>query len=210
MRSTMSEDQLREALLETGVLNVTQVRVVEDYQRTVGGAFEDVVVRLGFATEEQLRGLSAAQGRLCVTPGLVARPLLNRVPHRLLRGYRVVPVEHEGAIVLAAEGDAIEPIIQEELWGLLGTQLPVVQARAGSVTATLDTLADERGAEAAGEGRRVSSDTQRVPEEAPGAPSPEISVEELVALLVRKGVITENDLLEAAGAGSGRVRASAP
>jgi hypothetical protein len=172
-------DRLRDALLEGTVLNDVQKRVVQDYQRSVGGELADIVVKLGFLTEEQVKGLQARSSLLTVKNAVVSRCFLEKVPLRLLRGYRVIPVEHGGATLLAAEDRDIEPIVLEEIWELLGVQLPVVAATPGTVMETLDALSRKTGL----------------------CPAlPEVSLSDLVALLVKKGVLSAEELREHAAA----------
>ena len=172
------DDRLREALVEGRLLNDVQVRVVLDYQRSVGGSLRDVVLRLGFLSEEQLKGAVMGAERVSVTTSMVADSLAMKAPFRLLRGYRVVPIRLDDKVVLAAEDAELEPIVREELWGLLGTHLPVVQAEPGTIIASLDVL----------------EQAQKVEESSVGG-LPDISLQDLVAMLVKRGVISMEDLL---------------
>jgi hypothetical protein len=174
------EERLREALVEGRLLKDVQVRVVLDYQRSVGGTLRDIVLRLGFMTAEELDAALEGANRVSVTTGMIAGELVRKAPFRLLRGYRVIPVRYEGETVLAAEDAELEPIVREELWSLLGTQLPVVQAEPGTVIATLDVLADAQKAE-----------------ESSGAIMPEVTLPELVGILLKRGVIASEDLVNA-------------
>ena len=182
---TPNDERIKRALLEGHVLSEVQKRVCLDYQRSVGGDLADIAVRLGFLGEKELaRCASNASPRVAVTEGNLARTLIARVPLKLLEGYRVVPVSLEGEAVLAAEDAEIEPIVLEELWSRLGTQIPVVQAEPGTVAAALQGLA-----------------------RAATPPAPTISLPGLVALLVRKGVITEDDLRSCAADARGQAAA---
>jgi len=183
-------EKLRKALLEGKWLNEVQKRVVLDYQRSVGGKIEDIVVRLGFLSESDLEAILNGTRRLAVTEAIVALGLCKKIPLKLLEGYQVLPVEHSGDLVLAAENAELEPLVLEELWSLLGTQLPVVQAENGTVRAALQTLRANFPLEKSDPPKRL----------------PQPSLETLVSLLVRKGVITEEELREVCGA----VREEAP
>jgi len=56
------QDQLdRQVLRKAGILTEVQLRVVEDYQRSVGGLLRDIVVRLGLAGPEEIARALAAQ-----------------------------------------------------------------------------------------------------------------------------------------------------
>ena len=123
VQTKKDDERLREALVEGRLLDEVKVRVVLDYQRSVGGSLRDIVVRLGFLTAEALEAALSGSTRVSVTASMVVDELAARIPARLLRGCRALPVTIEGEQVLAAEDAELEPIIREELWNLLGTQL---------------------------------------------------------------------------------------
>ncbi len=172
-----TSDRIRKALLDGDALSDVQKRVVLDYQRSVGGELGEVVVRLGFMTDEEVKALVEGETRLSVTKEMVAQGFVEKVPAQLLRGYRVIPVTHGGGTVLAAEEAGIEPIVLEEIWNLLGLQLSVVQAKPGTVMAALEDLDPKRDAPA----RAAEA-------------LPEISVGALDHILLEKGIISVEDV----------------
>jgi len=183
-----SQEAVERVILEGDLLNDVQKRVVMDYRKAVGGRLEDIVVRLGFATEEQLNQAVARATTVVVTPEIVYRPLLEAAPFKLLEGARVLPVVNEGETVLAAEDAELEPLLLEELWNYFERTLPVVQAEAGTVDATLRALASEQADSS------ISL--------------PEVTLEQLVALLVHKGIVTAEDLAAMTGNAPEKAQAS--
>jgi hypothetical protein len=181
------EERLRAAIAAGGWLTSVQQRVVDDYQRSVGGSLAAIAVRLGFLTEEQVARAIASPPCVGVTPDVVVRQLAIKIPRKLALGYRVLPVLYEGETVLAAEDEAMEALILEDIWKALGMQLPVVRARPGSIEATVRAI---------------------VPP--PPPPLPPITLEDLTRLLVHKGCITAADISAAVESGRGREWASAP
>ncbi len=137
------EHQLREKLLKAGVLGEVQMRVVEDYQASVGGSVRDIVVRLGFARQEEVARVLAAAPPLVVDREHIANDYASKLPVKLLQGYCVLPVHSPQGITLACEYE-LEPIVREEIWDLLGVKLPVTLVPSGTVKAVLEALSRSR------------------------------------------------------------------
>ena len=173
--------ELQAALVKQGLLNDVQLKVVHDYQRSVGGTLKDVLVRLDFFTEEEVERLSSENRVSKVTAQVVDRSLMEKLPEKLLLGYRVVPIISEKGTVLASEIE-LEPIIRDELWSLLGMQLPVVKVEPDSVKKVLESLITQKH-----EGKNTGRN-----EEASSLAS--LTVEDLCRILLSKGVISEEDL----------------
>lgn len=201
---TTDDRVLRAAIREAGLLSDVQLKVVDDYHRSVGGTLADVIVRLGFAGEDQLKAVAGRKKGIRVDETMVARDLADRIPRKLLKGYRVMPVVHNGCKVLAAETD-LEPIVREELSELLGVQLDVLRAAEGSVAATLDAaVVDDAPSPAPVQDAAPSCASGA----ASGGKLPVLSVKELLVLLLRKGVITEEEIRAVAGRGRRQAAAS--
>jgi hypothetical protein len=142
------QDQLdRQVLRKAGILTEVQLRVVEDYQRSVGGLLRDIVVRLGLAGPEEIARALAAQTALVVDRDHIAEEYASKIPLKLLEGYGVLPLRSSEGVVLACEREP-EPLVREELWDLLGARLPLRVVPPGSIAGLLKELSRSRAAKA--------------------------------------------------------------
>jgi len=213
---------VRQALRKAEVLTEVQLRVAEDYQRSVGGSLRDIVVRLGLAGQEDVARALAAQDALVVDRDHIAREYASKLPLKLLQGYCVLPLHSSEGVVLACEQEP-EPIVCEELWDLLGVRLPMRTVPQGTVACVLEELSRSRSVRTAAAAAADAPPAALPPPAAspppaalpPAAlrapvaaayarpeppraggpqPLPEIGVRELTAFLIARGIITEADV----------------
>ncbi len=171
-----NEKKLLKSLVDQGLINDVQVKIITDYQNSVGGKLQDVVVKLGFVDRQQLTSFSGYESKGAVTLETVDLEVLETIPQKLLQGYTIVPVITDQGTVLACENE-LEPIIKEEICSLAERSFPVMRAPSGAVQQVLQQLFKSGPA----------------PEAKPGK-IPAVSIEDLCRILIDKGVITEQDL----------------
>ena len=86
-------------LLKAGRIDAMQVRSARGHQRQWGRSFEQAVVDLGFMTENDLLLEVASHVRvpyIRIEPRTIPRDALGRLPERLIRTRRVLPLATNG------------------------------------------------------------------------------------------------------------------
>jgi len=95
----ISPPGIEKYLVGTGHIDSLQVRSAVGHQRRWGRSFEQAVVDLGFMTENDLL-LEVAKyldvPYICIEPTTVARDAVRRLPERLVRARKVLPLAING------------------------------------------------------------------------------------------------------------------
>ena len=117
------------------------------YQRDKGGRLGEALLHLRALREEQLLEGLAFQFGLPWVPQLdaaaVDHELIKRVPIVFCRRYRVLPLRHEGGVILVATTDPLETVALDDLRLLLGKPVKPVLTTGVSLLARLNNVYDE-------------------------------------------------------------------
>lgn len=214
-----SEDQgLGRALLRKKLLTDGQLRAATDYQRSLGGSLSEVVVKLGLLRPAQLEDFlqgtdgEATQRDLRSTDGVVDpqtvnaadlklhRKLLEKIPQDLQEKFLLVPF-------FPLPGGDPRKIVMGHGYEITAEAVAKISAILGVELCTLaleEPVARELcGQDARTEGRRAPSAHSRAEEQPAARPevlgaspasSPEQTQNALLALLIRKGLISREEL----------------
>ena len=128
--------RLGEILLDEGLLGQEQLLAALDEQRRTGELLGEVLVRLGYATEDDVAGTIAMQFALPylpVTKYQIREEVVSVFPQRLLRQYQFVPVDKIGGILVLVAGSLLTPDILSELEQMAGCRIQVYVGKQSEV-----------------------------------------------------------------------------
>ena len=107
-----------EILIEMGFLEEEDVAEALKVQGSKGGKLGDVLISLGYVTAEDVLFALAEQTGMEVADlddEEIDPAVIDMIPKNFAETYRVVPVRHEGGVVIVALGDPMNPAVIEDL-----------------------------------------------------------------------------------------------
>ncbi|NOZ63443.1 MAG: type II secretion system ATPase GspE [Caldiserica bacterium] len=119
----MAKKRLGEILLESGVIDESQLKEALKIQKERGGLLGDVLVSLGYVSEDNLaKSLSEHLGLKLVDPLSydINPEVLAIVPEQVARKYNLIPLDKEGNTLYVAMSDPLNIYAIEELKSLTG------------------------------------------------------------------------------------------
>ena len=125
------EKPLGQRLIELGVINESQLQLALREKDRVGGFLGEVLVDLGFVTEETLTNNLAAETQTRVVDVLntvIDRDVLDLVPYELAKRLQVLPIGQENGTLTVAMADAFNVVTIDQLERETGLQLEIVSA----------------------------------------------------------------------------------
>ncbi len=135
---------LGKLLLERGVLSERQLSSALDLQQTLGKPLNEVLVDMGLLQAEEIERILADRlerppggGRLIRGP--IAPEIIAKVPARLAKIYRVVPVGFEAGSLSVAMADPGNLRILDDLRFRLGVPVRGILAAASEIASLLET-----------------------------------------------------------------------
>lgn len=137
--------------------NLTSAKLEEAlaYQREKGGRLGEALLHLRALREEELLEGLAIQFGLPWMPQLdstaIDHELIKKVPIAFCRRYRVLPLRHEGGVILVASTDPLETVALDDLRLLLGKPVKSVLTTGVSLLARLNQIYDEAASPAGAE-----------------------------------------------------------
>ncbi|MFP4472352.1 MAG: hypothetical protein ACLFPX_00585 [Candidatus Omnitrophota bacterium] len=118
-----SHKQLGELLVERGVISQEQVAAAMSYQKENGGLFGEVLVKLKFATEEDIaQALTCQYGfpYLPLTNYEIDEEVINAVPEDVCCRFCLIPIDKIGKSLTVAMGDPLNTAALDEVEMLTG------------------------------------------------------------------------------------------
>ncbi len=219
----MKEDRKKigEMLVEAGLINDMQLSAAIGEQTKWGGKICSIIVNRGFTSEEAIASVLEKQfGQKAISfrNRVIAPEILQRVSCDIARKYNVVPIAADGKRLTIAMADPTDLQTIDELVFLLGTKIKPVLAIESILKSAIDRFYDGATKESktfkgnGGDSRenpksiRNGLDASSV--QPPREPSqtkdhikedritPDMMVEALVRILIEKGLITKEELME--------------
>ena len=126
--SKTTNKQLGELLLERGAIDKSQVEMALAYQKEKGGLFGEVLVKLKFATEEDIaQALTAQYGfpYLPLTNYEIDQDVINSVPVNVCTQFCLIPIDKIGKSLTLAMADPLNLQAAEDVELITGC---IVQA----------------------------------------------------------------------------------
>ena len=208
-KSSLDETKITALLLQKKILSEGQLKAALDYQKSLGGRILDILVKLDLIRasqiDEVLKRMESgekvgAKGRApgILSPGSVNvselkmhRRLLAKLPQDMVEEHLLVlffpPPSLSSRCIILGHGREVTPEIMEKVKGTLGVEL---HSYALSPEAARKFLEEHRGGEKKHSGNM--DETQRC-HSLEGVQKP-VELEVLVSLLIKKGLVTPDEL----------------
>jgi type IV pilus assembly protein PilB len=199
----INQYQIGEYLVSEGLLSRQQLDTVFSMQKSTGGSLAAIVVKMGFLAEDvltnriaQLLGVEYVDLSTLVIPDLLVR----RIPREVLNRHQVIPVGMNGAALQLATGDPTDYAAMEEIEFLTDSPVEICLASRTAIQETLEDFFREEDRRA--EELRSFLKSEGKPESQSAAEYKGISPGDLrkalVPLLIDKGIISQQELIEKA------------
>ncbi len=142
--------RLGEILIDQGVLQAEQVVTALQEQKRTGELLGQTLVRLNYATEDDIAGCIVLQFRLpylSVKRYAISDEMTKLFPVALLTQYQFVPVDKLGNVIAVAAGTLLTPDILSELEQMSGCPIQVYVTSQSEVKEVLATKFAAKAAE---------------------------------------------------------------
>lgn len=209
--ATEERIQLGQMLVESGLLTAEQLKMAMDFQKSVGGKLGAIIVKLGFIEDQTLTNFIARQQGLPVVnldELVLPENLVKRIPRKLIEKHHVVPIRYHDGVLAIATSDPFDYEAIEELQLAVDSRIEMnLSPRSQILRSIHEIFYKEEAAPAVKEKSKDQLLRELEGKGAPPKPTPAQMLEALVPLLIEKGVITEEELVERArhaGGGSER------
>ncbi len=199
--ATEERIQLGQMLVESGLLTVEQLKMAMDFQKSVGGKLGAIIVKLGFIEDMTLTNFIARQQGLPVVnleELVLPENLVKRIPRKLIEKHHVLPIRYHDGVLTIATSDPFDYEAIEELQLAVDSRIEMNLAPRSQILRSIQEIFYSE--EAAAQVKEKSKDQLLRELEGEGAerPSPEMMQEALMQLLIDKGIVTEEELLQKA------------
>ena len=121
-----NEKPLGQILLERGIISSSQLKEALDAQKREGGLIGEIVVRLGFAKEEDIAHCFSLQygfPYLLLENYEISREIVKLVPENAARHYCLIPVDKIGDALTVAMANPLNIQAIEDLEDITGCQI---------------------------------------------------------------------------------------
>ena len=213
-----SKKKMGETLIDKGLITADQLATALEYQKSVGGPFGQVVVKLGFITSMDLTDFLAKQYGLGIVdlPAMVIPvDLVKTVPWNLIKKHKILPIHLDGMTLTICTSDPTDYNAIEEIQFATGKQIDLNLAPLTEITKVITRIENKelKGTKQQDYSGAISSSKPQgnedgVVESIRTRSSGRLKTvkldksqlrEALIPLLIRKGVITQAELHEAVG-----------
>ena len=134
--------RLGEILIDRGVLSAEQVMGALQEQKRTGELLGQVLVRLNYATEDDIAACIVLQFRLPfleVKRYTISDEMKALFPASLLTQYQFVPLDRLGSVIAVAAGTLLTPDILSELEQMSECRIQVYVAKQSEIKEILET-----------------------------------------------------------------------
>jgi type IV pilus assembly protein PilB len=127
---------LGELLVERGVLSRQQVQEAVDHQKTNGGLFGEVLVKLGYATEENIAQALTTQYGFPYLPLAnyeIDAEVIKTVPENVCRQFCLIPIDKIGKSLTLAMSNPLNVQAAEDVELITGCTVQAFVATATDI-----------------------------------------------------------------------------
>ena len=120
--------RLGEILIEEGVIQDEHLLAALEEQRSTGELLGETLVKMGYATEDDIAGTVVSQFGLPYLSAAqyhISDEMTQVFPPRLLRQYQFCPIDRIGSVLAVIAGGPLTPEILSELEQLSGLRILV-------------------------------------------------------------------------------------
>lgn len=132
---------LGELLVERGIINRAQVQQAVDAQKVQGGLFGEVLVKLGFATEENIaQALTSQYGfpYLPLSNYEIDPEVIKTVPENVCRQFCLIPIDKIGKSLTLAMSNPLNVQAAEDVELITGCMVQVFVATTSDITSSIN------------------------------------------------------------------------
>ncbi len=135
--------KLGELLIKEGIITPSQLEEALEYQKLHGGRLGSIIIKLGFAVEEQVTSILSRQygyPYINLSKFELSNKVRDWIPPEMARKYLVVPIDRAGATLTVAMADPTNLYAIEELRFLTGLNIQPAVASESSILDAIDKL----------------------------------------------------------------------
>ncbi len=200
--------KLDELLVEKKVITTDQLKMAQEFQRSVGGKLTAVLVKLGFVTDDNLaKFIGEQQGLEVIDLDSMWLPdnLVKNVPRDLIEKHHVFPIAFKDDILTLATSEPMDFEATEEIQLVTNFRIEMALATRSAIQRAINRVfyeapkAEEpkkdqlmKELEDPGVGKELSEKAARQDV------TPMMLRRALIPLLLAKGVFTEEELIKKA------------
>jgi type IV pilus assembly protein PilB len=138
--STLKQ-RLTDALLAAKLVTAQDLEKVLKIHADTGGSLKDILVKEGFVKERELMGILAKElfmPYLELSKFKVEPQIVQLLPEKICRHYKVVAISKMGSVVSVATSDPFNIFAMDDLKAITGLDIDVVLASEKDIVKTLD------------------------------------------------------------------------
>ncbi len=130
-KSLSIKDRIIETLCKRKLLVEKDIKRALEIQKEKGGKLSDILVSMGLVSRNDL--VSAISEELSIPPIDLSRykispDIIKRIPKRIVKNYRVMPVSKMGNFLTIATADPLNVLAMDDIAALTGCKISVVIA----------------------------------------------------------------------------------
>ena len=140
--SRATRKRLGEILMDQGVLQEDALLYALQEQKRTGSLLGEELVRLGYATEDDIAGAVVVQFGLPYLPVNkyhISDEMTSIFPPRLLRQYQFLPIDRMGTVLAIVAGNLLTPDILSELEQFAGSRILVYVGKQSEVRELIES-----------------------------------------------------------------------
>lgn len=202
-------DRLDQMLLAAKLITEEQLKMALDFQKAVGGKLGAIIVKLGFIEDLTLTNFIAQQqGMRVVNLDELILPeiLVKRIPKKLIRRHHVLPISYKDGVLTVVTSDPYDYEATEELQLAQDAKIDLQLAPRSQILKYINSLlaADERSSPTKEKSRAelLKETVARLRLDSERGAKPHL-LEAVTALLIEKGIFSEEELLRKVKPGEG-------
>ncbi len=160
--STTDEQRLGEELLRGRILTESQLRTIEEYRASLGGRFQDIIVKLGFVPEERLNAFLTHREHtqaIDLNACDIDQNAMRQIPRELVETHAVIAVAVENPESLLLAMNVLDLDVVEEVQSVTNRRVSVGMAPRSQI---LERIARFYDMETSGGGSAQPSDRELI------------------------------------------------
>ncbi|MBI4614355.1 MAG: hypothetical protein HY720_12150 [Planctomycetes bacterium] len=189
----MQDRELAQYLVKENLVVKDRMQKAIEMQKTIGGSLGQILVKLGFITDEHLsKAVARAEGLPFEDIGdlILPQALINSIPRDIIEKHQVIPIHRDEDSITLAVTDPLDVEAIDEITFLTGKRVGTVMASKEQIRRAITRFYyDEEGGESSllGEAGTATIGGEAVPQWK--------LKQALIPLLIEKGIITEQEIL---------------
>jgi len=139
----LEKKQVGEMLIEKGLITLEQLQLALKRQQDKGGKLGQLLVRMGFVSEEQIGKAMAEQiniQHISLNPADIDSAAVGYIPENIARKYGLIPVKIDGSQLIVAMDDPLNSIALDVLKFTSGKLVVPVLASRSKIMEAIDSF----------------------------------------------------------------------